>query len=176
MIFHISIHNVPEGPDCPLYKSGFCLTHCRIYFEIQSSAAQKFSNSPWSTHISFGRFLLVVIFENVFRVSFEPFVFIPLASIVPSNMSWRTCKSSTPLLSLANLSTNAKSKHQISFLNLAMTSNFRSFRVGWEKLVYHVFECRNWRTFEIGILLALPNFAKNHMLHHHCIFSVVFVE
>ena len=72
--------------------------------------------------------------QNARTVSLESFVYIPFASTVPSNRSWRTRRHFTPLLSLASLSTYAKSIHQSSFLNLAnafMRLNLRVARVNF---------------------------------------------
>ena len=116
------------------------------------SALQNFLNSPansvpWSTQFFFGVFFLVFIFEKVLSVSFEFFVFIPFASTVLSNKSWRTSKYFTPLLSFANLSTYARSIHQFSFLNLAKALIPLNLRVACVNPVYDVFECKNSLTF-----------------------------
>ena len=139
MIFQISIQNVPEGPDCSVCKSNFCLTDRWIFFYTLDST--KFLTSPansvqWFTQQNFGQLFSVNTFETVFRVSFEPLVFIHFAFLMLSSMSWRTSKYLTPLLSLAALSTNTKCKPPISFLNLANAFILRIFRSVWEYFVY----------------------------------------
>ena len=98
--------------------------------------------------VFFGLFFLVFIFESDLTVSFESFVFIPSASTVLSNKSWRTSENFTPLLSFANISTHARSIHQIPFWNLAKALIFLNLRVACVNLVQEVFECINFLTFE----------------------------
>ena len=140
IILHVAIQNVFERPYCRFCKCCFRLSHC-------------------SRPIFFGRIFLVSIFENVLTVSFESFVFIPLASTVLSNKSRRTSKHFTPLLSSANLSTYARSIHQISFLNLAKALILLNLQVACVNLVYEVFECKKSLSFDRERFAA---FAKLH--------------
>ena len=68
--------------------------------------------------------------------------------MVLSNKSWRTSKYFTPLLSHDNLSTYARSIHQVSFLNLANALILLNLRVACANLVYEVFECKNSLIFD----------------------------
>ena len=159
IILHVAIHNVIEWPYCTFCKCCFRLAHCRIN-SFSFRAAKNFLNSPamsvpWSTQFFFGLFILVIIFENVLTVSFVSFVFIPFASTVLSNKSWRSSKYFTPLLSFANLSIYARSIHQISFLNLAKALTILNLRVACVNLVYYVFECKEPLTFDGESFVAL---------------------
>ena len=107
--------------------------------------------------MSFWSIFLVILFENVLTVFFKSFVFIPFASTILSNKSWRTSKYFTPLLSFDNLSTDAISIHQLSFLNLAKDLILLNLRVACVNLVYEVSECKNSLTFEEESFVA---FAK----------------
>ena len=60
----------------------------------------------------------------------------------------------TPLLSLASLSTYAKSIHQISFLNLANAFIRLNLRVARENFVWEVFECKKCLIFDTDRLLV----------------------
>ena len=51
-------------------------------------------------------------------------------------------------MSFDNLSTYARSIHQISFLNLANALILLNLRVACVNLVYEVFECKNSLTFD----------------------------
>ena len=150
IILHIAIQNVFEWAYCTFCKCCFRLIHCRVNFYSFSTAKFLELSSKFRTLIYpnvFGLFFLVIIFEKVLTVSFESFVFIPFASTVLSNKFWRTSKYFTPLLSFANLSTYARSIHQISFLNLAKARILLNLRVACVNLVYDVFECKNSLTF-----------------------------
>ena len=48
----------------------------------------------------------------------------------------------------ANISTYARSRHQISSLNLPKALNFLNLRVACVDLVYEVFECKNSLTLD----------------------------
>ena len=149
-ILHVAIQNVFEWAYCTFCKCCFRLTHCRVNFYSFSAAKFLELSSILRTLIYpffFGLFFLVIMFENVLTVSFESFVFIPCASTVLSNRSWRTSKYFTPLLFFANLSTYARSIHQISFLNLAKARILLNLRVACVNLVYNVFKCENSLTF-----------------------------
>ena len=150
IILHIAIQNVFERAYCTFSKCCFRITQCRVNF-YSFSAAKLLELSSKFCPLMYANFLwsifLVFNFENVLTVSFESFVFISLAFTVLSNKSWRASKYSTPFLSLANLSTYARSIHQISFLNLAKALIFLYVRVAFVNLVYDVFECKNSLTF-----------------------------
>ena len=105
----------------------------------------------------FGLFVFVLIFENVLTVCFEAFVFSPLAPTVLSNKSWRTPKYFSPVLLFANLSTYAKSIHQISFSITAKALIPLDLGVVCVNLVYEDFECKSSPTFSGDSLAA---FAK----------------
>ena len=150
IILHIAIQKVFEWAYCTFCKCCFRLTHCRVNFYSFSAAnfleiSSKLRTLIYPNFLWF--FFLVIISEKVLTVSFESFVFIPFASTVLSNKSWRTSKYFTPLLSFANLSTYARSIHQFSFLNLAKARNLLDLRVACVNLVYDVFECKNSLTF-----------------------------
>ena len=147
---HIAIQNVFDWAYCSFCKCCFRLTHCRVNFYCFSAAKLlEFSSKfcPPDLPTFFGLFFLVIIFENILTVSFEAFVFNPFASTVLSNKSWRTSKYFTPLLSFGNLSTYARSIHQISFLYLAKALILLYLRVACVNLVYDVFERKNSLTF-----------------------------
>ena len=150
IILHIAIQNVFEWAYCTFCKCCFRLIQCRVnLYSFTTAKLLEYSNKfcPWSTQIFFDLVVLVIIFEKVLTVSFESFVFIPFASTVLSDKSWRTSKYFTPLLSFANLSTYFRSIHQISFLNLAKALILLNLRVACVNLVYDVFECKNSLTF-----------------------------
>ena len=92
--------------------------------------------------------------KNALTVSLQSFVFIPFASTVLSNRSGRTSRYFTPLISLAGLSTYARSIRQISFLNLANDFILLILRVARVNFVYEGFQCKNCLTFDSGRLLA----------------------
>ena len=152
IILHVAIQNVFSAKAyCMFCKSCFRLTHCRVNF--YSFRTAKFLELSIKfcplIYASFFRLLfLVIIFENVLTVSFESFVSIAFASTVLSNKSWRTSKYFTPLLSFANLSTYARSIHQISPFKLAKNLILLNLSVACVNLVYEVFECKNSLTFD----------------------------
>ena len=123
------------------------------------SAQQTSSNSPanfvvLSTRVVLVRLVFVIKFKNARSVSSEPFVFIPFAPTVLSNKSWRTSKYFIRLLSFAGLPTYARSKHQISFLNLANAFILLNLRVVRVNFVNSGFECKNCLNSDAGGLLA----------------------
>ena len=136
---------------CTFCNCCFRLTQCRVNF-YSFSAAKFLEFSSKFCHLiylnSLGSIFLVIFSENVLTVSFESFVFIPFASTVLSNKFWRTSKYFTTLLSFEKLSTYAISKHQISVLNLAKALILLNLRVAYVNLVYEVFECKNFLTFD----------------------------
>ena len=150
IILHIAIQNVFEWAYCTFCNCCFRLTHCRVNF-YSFSAAKLPKISSKLCLLIYLKFFWSILFRNHFwkclDCFFESFVFIPYASTVLSNKSWRTSKGFTPLLSFANLSRYATDIHQISFLNLAKALNLLIFRVACVNLVYDVFECKNSLTF-----------------------------
>ena len=98
-----------------------------------------------------GRFFVIIV-ENAQNVSLESFVFIPFASTVLSNRSWRTSISFTPSLSLASSSLYVKSIRQISFFNLANAFILLNLRVARVNLYKKVLNAKNCLTFDIGTL------------------------
>ena len=97
-------------------------THCRVNLYSFSFAKFFKISSKFCSFVNPNFFGMVLFCNdgqkctNSFPVTFFFFHF---ASTVLSNRSWRTRRYFTPLLSLASLSTYAKSIHQILFLNLA---------------------------------------------------------
>ena len=69
-------------------------------------------------------------------------------------MSWRTGRYFTPSISLASLSTYARSNHQISISNLAKAFILFNLREARVNFVYEIFECNKCLTFDTGRLLA----------------------
>ena len=134
IVFHVTVKYIFQGSYCTFSECSLVLTQCKVCIP---SALHSFLNSPansvpLSTQLFLGRFYFVIIVKNAQTVSLETFLFIPSASTVLSNMSWRTRRYFTPFLSLASLSTYSKSIHQSSFLNLGnafMRLNLRVARV-----------------------------------------------
>ena len=127
IILHVRIQNVFEWAYSTFCKCWFRLTHCRVNFYSFSAAKFLELSSKFCPLIYpsfFGLLFLIINFETVLTVSLESFVFIPLASTVLSNKSWRASKICTPFFSFANLWTYARFIHQIFILNLgnALTS------------------------------------------------------
>ena len=146
IILHIAIENVFEWAYCTFSKCCFRLSHCSVNF-YSFSAAKLLEISSKFCPLIYLNFLWSFVFGNhfwkCFDCFFESFVFIRFASTVLSNNFWGTSKYFTPLLSFANLSTYARSMHQISFLKLAKALILLNLRVACVNLVYDVFECKN---------------------------------
>ena len=146
----MAIQNVFERPYCTFRKCRSRLTHCKV--NLYSFRTEKFLElsskfCPLIYPNFFGQFFLEINFEKISTGSFECFVFIPFASTVLSNKSWLTSKNLTLLLSFANLSTYARSIHQISSFSLVKAHTPLSLRVACVNLVYQIFEYKNSLTF-----------------------------
>ena len=110
--------------------------------------------------------------KNGRTVSLESFLFIPSASTVLSNKSWRTSCYFTPLLFLARIPTFGRLIHQTSSLNLAnavILLNLRNVRVIF---VYEVLECKKCLIFDSGRLLVFTKLRTNPLAAPPCVYNL----
>ena len=87
----------------------------------------------------------MIIVENALTVSLDSVVFVTFAFTVRPNKSWRTEKTYTQIF-FTTSSTEARSIHQNSVLNLAKAFNLSNFRLAKVKFVYEFFDYKNFLT------------------------------
>ena len=120
IFFHITKKNIFKWSFC-LFSS-LDLFQCRVaLYSLRMSLNSPANSVLLSTQTSPGRFFFVIMVEIVLTVSLKFFVFIPFASTVQSNKSWRTSKDIATII-FASLSTKPWSIDENSFVNLANLS------------------------------------------------------
>ena len=154
-VFHVTVKYVFQVSYCTFSKCSLGLTHCRVnlytfsfsYFSLQQTL---FPCEPkvFRTILSCNHSLK---WTNCFL---GIFCFHPFCIYSSIKQAWRTRRYFTPLLSLASLSTYAKSIHHISFLNLANAFICLNLPVVSVNFVWESFECKNCLTVETYRLLA----------------------
>ena len=147
IVFFETVQYILREPYCAFSKCSRSLIHCRL--NLYSFSFAKYlkvsSNShslPLSNQNFLGRFFFVLMVKNARTFSLESFVFIPFAYTVLSNTSWRTSRYITRLLSLANLSTYARSTPKNLLLNLAKIFILLKLRVARVSFVWESSECK----------------------------------
>ena len=138
IVFHVTVKFIFRRSYCKFSRCSRGLTHHGLnLYSFSFAYFIKLSNKICSfvNPIFLGRFFFVIKDKNARTVSLESFVFIPFASTVLSNRSWRTRRYFTPLLFLASLSKYAKSIQEISFLNVANVFIHLNLRVARVKFV-----------------------------------------
>ena len=130
MLIHVTVKN--NLKDRIICWANAALVSLIVELICTPPTLQTLSNSPaysviLSTETFLDHFFFLIMFEKLRIVSLESFRFISIASTVLSNKFWWTIKHFKPVSILANLSTYARSLHQVLFLNQANAFFFFEF-------------------------------------------------
>ena len=112
-----------------------------------------------------------MIVKNPGAISLEFFDFYRFAATVLLNRSWWTRRYFTSFLSLADLSTYAKSKNQISFSNLANAFMRLNLRVARVNFVKKDFQCKYCFIFDTDRLLDFIKLSKHPSAEPTCVYN-----